>query len=214
MHLIMEEIENVRFITEEKGGKKSHYVTGRFLAADCVNRNRRCYESRILDPVVNRYIKESLDKGRAVGECGHPSSPSINLDRVSHKFTELYKEGSNWMGKAKLLETPMGRVASALLNDGVTLGMSSRGMGSLEERNGVNYVKEDFMLSTVGDLVADPSGPECFVTGLYEGKEWIYDNGILTEIDAKGMKRRIDDSVKGGCLQEQMLNEFARFLLG
>jgi hypothetical protein len=213
MKLIVEEIDDVEFIVEEKNGKKSHYIQGPFLAGDVVNRNKRCYESRILDPAVQRYMADYLHKGRALGELSHPSGPQINLDRVSHKIVEMRKEGSNWMGKAKILETPMGRIASSLLSDGVTLGVSSRGMGSLVERNGINYVGEDYLIASLGDIVADPSGPDCFVTGLYENKEWVWDNGLLREVDVRRMQQRIEDSVPSGRLNEQILEEFRNFLL-
>jgi hypothetical protein len=174
MKLIREEIESVRVLTEEKNGKKSFYIEGTFLQGDIKNRNGRIYESRILAKEVDRYNTEYIAKNRAMGELGHPDGPTVNLDRVSHKITSLCQEGSNFTGKAKILETPMGRIAGALLNDGVTLGVSSRGMGSLVKKNGINYVGEDFMLATAADIVADPSAPDAFVQGIMEGKEWIY----------------------------------------
>ena len=154
-----------------------------------------------------------IQKGRALGELGHPDGPSINLDRVSHKITKLEQDGSNFIGKAKILETPMGRIAGALLNDGVTLGVSSRGMGSLVSRNGSNYVGEDFMLATAADIVADPSAPDAFVQGIMEGKEWVWDNGLLKEREIAAAQDRIEQSVIRGQLEEQTLAEFQRFLL-
>lgn len=213
MKLIREEVEDVEFLVEQNNGKKAFYIVGPFLAADCVNRNKRCYESRILDPAVKRYIKENVDTARALGELSHPDGPQINLDRVSHRITELHKEGNNWIGKARILETPMGRIASALLNDGVKLGVSSRGMGSLQSRNGVNYVGEDFMLATAADLVSDPSGPDCFVNGIMESKEWIWDNGLLREQEVARSRDRINEAARCGRLNEQTLIEFERLLL-
>jgi len=162
---------------------------------------------------VKRYNESYVDKNRAMGELGHPDGPTVNLDRVSHKITSLKQEGSNFIGKAKILETPMGRIAGALLNDGVTLGVSSRGMGSLQQRNGCNYVGEDFMLATAADIVADPSAPDAFVQGIMEGKEWIWDNGLLKEKDVQASFDRIEKSVVVGQLEAQTLAEFERFLL-
>ena len=212
MKLIREEIESVRVITESKDGKKSFHIEGTFLQADIKNRNGRIYESRILAKEVSRYNQEYIVKNRAMGELGHPDGPSVNLDRVSHKITSLKQEGSNFIGKAKILETPMGRIAGALLNDGVTLGVSSRGMGSLNNRNGVNYVGEDFMLATAADIVADPSAPDAFVQGIMEGKEWIWDNGLLKEREVQDAYNRIEQSVVSNTLNEQTLAEFERLL--
>lgn len=213
MRLITEEIEDVEVLTETVNGKKSFYITGPFLQSDVKNRNGRIYESRILAKEVHRYNEQYIDKNRAVGELGHPNGPTVNLDRVSHKITSLRQEGNNFVGRAKILETPMGRIASALLNDGVTLGVSSRGMGSLVERDGAKYVGDDFMLATAADIVADPSAPDAFVQGIMENKEWIWDNGLLKEVHVDGIRQRIEQSVVSGCLNEQMLNEFKRFLL-
>lgn len=180
MKLIREEVETIEVLTEEKNGKKHFYIQGPFLQGDIKNRNGRIYESNILAKEVDRYNNQYISKNRAMGELGHPDGPTVNLDRVSHKITSLKQEGSNFIGKAKILETPMGRIASALLNDGVTLGVSSRGMGSLVNKNGVNYVGEDFMLATAADIVADPSAPDAFVQGIMEGVEWYYDtDGML-----------------------------------
>ena len=213
MKLIREEIEAVEVLYEENKGKKTFYIQGPFLQGDIKNRNGRIYESHILAKEVGRYNENYIAKNRAMGELGHPDGPTVNLDRVSHKITSLKQEGSNFVGKAKILETPMGRIAGALLNDGVTLGVSSRGMGSLTNRNGVNYVGEDFMLATAADIVADPSAPDAFVQGIMEGKEWIWDNGLLKEKDVQASFDRIEKSVVIGQLEAQTLAEFERFLL-
>jgi len=214
MKLIREEIEAVEVLTEEKNGKKHFYISGPFLQGDVKNRNGRIYESRILAKEVKRYNEEYINKGRAMGELGHPDGPTVNLDRVSHKITRLEQDRSNFIGKAKILETPMGRIASALLSDGVTLGVSSRGMGSLENRNGINYVGEDFMLATAADIVADPSAPDAFVQGIMEGKEWVWDNGLLKEVELERARQRIDAAAAAQRLEEQILSEFQNFLLG
>ena len=213
MKLIREEIESVRVLTEEKNGKKSFYIEGTFLQGDIKNRNGRIYESRILAKEVDRYNQEYICKNRAMGELGHPDGPTVNLDRVSHKITSLTQEGSNFTGKAKILETPMGRIAGALLNDGVTLGVSSRGMGSLVKKNGINYVGEDFMLATAADIVADPSAPDAFVQGIMEGKEWVYDNGLLKEIDIERVKQTINNC-PASRLDEAIIDGFYDLLMG
>ena len=213
MKLIREEIEAVQVITESNNGKKTFHIEGTFLQADIKNRNGRIYESRILAKEVNRYNEQYISKNRAMGELGHPDGPTVNLDRVSHKITSLKQEGSNFVGRAKILETPMGRIAGALLNDGVTLGVSSRGMGSLVSRNGVNYVGEDFMLATAADIVADPSAPDAFVQGIMEGKEWVWDNGLLRECDVAAAQRRINNA-SSSQLDETVLDEFYNLLMG
>ena len=212
MKLIREEIESVEVLTESNNGKKTFYIQGPFLQGDVKNRNGRIYESRILAKEVNRYNEAYVNKNRAMGELGHPDGPTVNLDRVSHKITSLTQDGSNFIGKAKILETPMGRIAGALLNDGVTLGVSSRGMGSLQERDGAKYVGEDFMLATAADIVADPSAPDAFVQGIMEGKEWVWDNGLLKEREVQDAYNRIEQSVGRHELEEQTLIEFERLL--
>jgi len=212
MKLIREEIETVEVLTEESNGKKHFYITGPFLQGDIKNRNGRIYESRILSKEVKRYNENFIDKNRAMGELGHPDGPTVNLDRVSHKITSLKQEGSNFIGKAKILETPMGRIAGALLNDGVTLGVSSRGMGSLVSRNGTNYVGEDFHLATAADIVADPSAPDAFVQGIMEGKEWVWDNGLLKEQDVERVYNHIR-SVPASQLNEAVLDGFYDLLI-
>ena len=213
MKLIREEIESVQVLTEESNGKKTFHIQGPFLQGDVKNRNGRIYESRILAKEVNRYNEQYVSKNRAMGELGHPDGPTVNLDRVSHKITSLKQEGSNFIGKAKILETPMGRIAGALLNDGVTLGVSSRGMGSLVNRNGVNYVGEDFMLATAADIVADPSAPDAFVQGIMEGKEWVWDNGLLKERDLSNAVTTLQN-VPSNRLDEAILDTFHNLLMG
>jgi hypothetical protein len=179
MKLIAEYIESdLNVITEKVNGKKSLVIEGVFMQADSKNRNGRIYPKPILEKAVNKYIKEQVNTGRAVGELNHPEGPTINLDKVSHKITELRFEGSNVVGKASILKTPMGQIVEGLLEGGVKLGVSSRGMGSLVQKNGVMQVKDDFMLSTV-DIVQDPSAPEAFVNGIMEGVEWVWNNGVL-----------------------------------
>ena len=212
MKLIREEIETVQVLTEEKDGKKSFYIQGPFLQGDRKNRNGRIYESRILAAEVARYNDNFIKRNRALGELGHPDGPTVNLDRVSHNITELYQEGSNFIGKAKILNTPMGKIASGLLGDGVQLGVSSRGMGSLVQREGVNYVGEDFMLATAADIVADPSAPDAFVQGIMEGKEWVWDNGLLKECDIEKVKETID-TAPANRLNEAVLEGFHNLLM-
>lgn len=213
MKLIREEIEAVEVLTEEKNGKKCFYIQGPFLQGDVKNRNGRIYESRILAKEVKRYNESYINKNRAMGELGHPDGPTVNLDRVSHKITSLNQDGSNFIGRAKILETPMGRIAGALLNDGVTLGVSSRGMGSLVQREGANYVGDDFMLATAADIVADPSAPDAFVQGIMEGVEWVWDNGLLKAIDLEQTKERLDNC-SPNMLEEEILSSFHNLLMG
>lgn len=180
MKLITEEIETAKILIEEKDGKKSMFIEGIFLQGNLKNRNNRMYPVDILEREVSRYTESFVSKGRALGELGHPDGPTVNLDRVSHKIVDLHKEGTNFVGKAKLLDTPMGIIAKSLLDEGVTLGVSSRGMGSLRETSeGYKVVGEDFMLATAADIVADPSAPDAFVNGIMEGVEWVWDAGIL-----------------------------------
>lgn len=213
MKLIREEVEAVELLVEENEGKKTFYIKGPFLQGDIKNRNGRIYESRVLAKEVARYNESFISKNRALGELGHPDGPTINLDRVSHNITELYQDGSNFIGKAKILNTPMGKIASGLLSDGVTLGVSSRGMGSLVQREGVNYVGEDFHLATAADIVADPSAPDAFVQGIMEGKEWVWENGLLKEQDIERVKRTIE-SAPAIRLNESILEGFHDLLMG
>lgn len=211
MKLITETIEDIKVITEEKGGRKNLYIEGVFLQADLKNRNGRMYPMETLSREVGAYNENYVAKGRALGELGHPDSPTINLDRVSHKIVSLKFEGTNCIGKAQILETPMGKIAKSLLESGVTLGVSSRGIGSIEERNGVNVVKDDFMLSTAADIVADPSAPDAFVQGIMEGREWIWNNGMLEEKVINSYKQAIHRA-SSNQLTERKLQVFESFL--
>jgi len=191
MKLIRELTESVQYITEEKDGKKTLYIEGPFLVAEAVNKNKRMYREETMRNEVNRYSEEYINKNRAFGELGHPDTPSINLDRVSHLIVGLRQEGNAWIGKAKILETPMGNIARNLIEGGAQLGVSSRGMGSLKMENGINVVQGDFHLATAADIVADPSAPGAFVQGIMEGKEWMLVNGIWTEEQHEVAKQEI-----------------------
>ena len=212
MKLITEEVSNVKFITEGKGSKKKLYIEGTFLQGEIKNRNGRVYPVSTLANEVTRYNESFVNKGRALGELGHPDGPTVNLDRVSHKITSLRQEGNNFIGKAQILNTPMGKIASSLIEEGVVLGVSSRGIGSLREENGVKYVGEDFQLATAADIVADPSAPDAFVNGIMEGKEWVWEGGILREELASQTKKRINTLVDQRRLEEHKLNLFNDFL--
>ena len=213
MKLITEEISNVQIVTEGKGVNKRLYIEGVFLQGDLKNRNGRMYPMSTLEKEVSRYNESFVSKGRALGELGHPDGPTVNLDRVSHKITSLVREGSNFRGKAQILNTPMGKIASSLLDEGVMLGVSSRGVGSLRENhNGIKVVGEDFMLATAADIVADPSAPDAFVQGIMEGKEWVWDGGILREQLAEKTQKRINTLVDQKMLEEHKLNLFNEFL--
>ena len=180
MKLITETIEEVAYLTENANGEKQHFIEGVFMQAETKNKNGRVYPKPILVKEAMRYVTEYVNKNRALGELNHPTGPSVNLDRVSHKVTWLYENNNDFYGKAKILDTPCGQIVKNLMNEGVKLGVSTRGMGSLEKRGGVNVVKEDFMLAAI-DIVADPSAPNAFVNGIMEGREWVWDNGILKE---------------------------------
>jgi len=213
MKLIREEIESVDFIVEEKNGKKSMFIEGIFLQGDLKNRNGRMYPMETLRREVQRYNESNIQTGRALGELGHPDGPTVNLDRVSHKIVSLTENGSNFIGKAKILNTPMGNIAKNLIDEGVKLGVSSRGIGSLRPtREGVNIVGDDFMLSTAADIVADPSAPDAFVEGIMEGKEWVWDGGILREQLAQKTYKQINTLVSQRQLDEKKLNLFNDFL--
>tara|TARA_B100000945_G_scaffold286656_1_gene257710 strand:- start:28 stop:675 length:648 start_codon:yes stop_codon:yes gene_type:complete len=182
MKLITETInDGINYLVEEKGGKKHQYIEGVFLQAELKNRNNRVYPVNVLEREVNKYIEEHVKRDRAVGELGHPDGPTINLDRVSHRIVSLRKEGNNFIGKARILGTPMGKIAKQLLDEGVRLGVSSRGLGTVEKREGTSFVRDDFMLATAADIVADPSAPDAFVDGIMEGKEWAWVNGVVKE---------------------------------
>ena len=213
MKLITEEVTNVNIITEMVGGKKTLHIEGVFLQGEIKNRNGRMYPIQTLANEVKRYNENFVCKGRALGELGHPDGPTVNLDRVSHKITCLTQEGNNFRGKAQILETPMGKIAKSLLESGVMLGVSSRGVGSLRMTNeGHKIVGEDFQLATAADIVADPSAPDAFVNGIMEGKEWVWEGGILRERLAEQTKKRINTLVGQRALEEHKLNLFNEFL--
>jgi hypothetical protein len=213
MKLIREEIEKVKLITESVNGKKRLYIEGVFLQSECVNRNGRMYPFQIMEREVKRYNENYVQKGRALGELGHPDGPTVNLDRVSHKIVHLEQKGNNWVGKAQILSTPMGKIAEALLGDGVSLGVSSRGIGSLKENTkGYKEVGEDFMLATAADIVADPSAPDAFVQGIMEGKEWVWEGGMLREKVAQHTYNQINNLVNAGRLEENKVELFQNFL--
>ena len=210
--LISEEINDVEYITEQKeGGKKDYKIKGIFMQADIKNRNGRIYPMEVLQKEVQRYNKDQIKENRAYGELGHPEGPTINLERASHMITSLVPDGKNFIGEAKILSTPMGKIVENLLSDGAKLGVSSRGMGSLAQKRGANYVNGDFYLATAADIVADPSAPNAFVQGVMEGKDWVWDNGTLVEAELVRMKDRIERRTKSRHAKEDAL-EFAKFL--
>jgi hypothetical protein len=212
MKLIREEIEKVEVLTEGTGKNQKLYIQGPFLQAECVNRNGRMYPFSIMEREVKRYSEQYVQKGRALGELGHPDGPTVNLDRVSHKIVSLTCEGNNWIGKAQILSTPMGKIAESLLKEGVCLGVSSRGIGSLRENTkGYKEVGEDFMLATAADIVADPSAPDAFVQGIMEGVEWVWNNGIL-EQKVEKFEKKVNTYVDQGILEEYNLSLFNEFL--
>lgn len=211
MKLITETVEEIKYITEEKDGVKNLYIQGPFLVAETKNRNGRSYPVSVLENEVGRYMKEYVEKNRAFGELGHPESPTINLERVSHMITNITKNGNVFEGKAKVLDTPMGKIAKNLMEAGATLGVSSRGMGSLKNVDGVNVVQPDFYLATAADIVADPSAPGAFVQGIMEGKEWVWDNGLVKEMNVNEYYDQIK-SAKQKQLDEISLKIFENFL--
>ena len=213
MKLITEEIESVEVLTETVNGKKTLYIQGPFLQTEVVNRNGRMYRLPVMEREVKRYTEQYVEKGRALGELGHPDGPTVNLHRVSHKIVSLQREGNNFIGKAQILSTPMGKIAESLLKEGVTLGVSSRGIGSVKPNNeGYTEVGEDFMLATAADIVADPSAPDAFVQGIMEGKEWVLDGGILREQLVEKTQKRINTLVDEKLLEEYKLSLFNEFL--
>lgn len=216
MKLICEVLEEVQLITEEKeDGKKDFYIEGVFMQADLKNRNGRVYPLPVMEKEVNRYVKEYVDTKRAFGELGHPEGPQINLDRISHMITELKRDGSNIVGRAKILETPMGNIAKNIIQGGGALGVSSRGMGSLKEKNGIMEVQDDFTLATAADIVADPSAPGAFVNGIMEGVEWVWDNGLLKAQQIELYKEEIEKAAakpNKRVLEEAMLRTWTDFL--
>ena len=211
--LISEEfVSDVEYITEEKeNGKKDYKIKGIFMQADIKNKNGRVYPMEILQKEVKRYNKEFINEKRAYGELGHPEGPTVNLERASHMITALYPDGKNFIGEAKVLSTPMGEIVKSLMDEGAKLGVSSRGMGSLEQKNGANYVRDDFYLATAADIVSDPSAPSAFVEGIMEGKEWVWTHGALLEADLVEMKERINTRIRKKQALEQNI-EFAKFL--
>ena len=212
MKLICEVNEEVRYLEEDKDGKKGLFIEGIFMQGDIKNRNGRVYPKEVLAKEVKRYNKEYIDKKRAYGELGHPQGPTINLERVSHMITQLQQDGSNFVGKAKIMtETPYGQIVQSLIKEGAQLGVSSRGMGSLKQKNGANEVQNDFYLATAADIVADPSAPNAFVNGVMESKEWVWDNGIIREADIADMQKDIKTASKSE-LEDVKLKVFENFL--
>ena len=205
-------LQDVEYITEEAdNGKKNYKIKGIFMQADIKNKNGRIYPNDILMKEVKRYNKEFINEKRAYGELGHPEGPTVNLERASHMITALYPDGKNYIGEAKVLSTPMGEIVKSLMDEGAKLGVSSRGMGSLEQKNGANYVRDDFYLATAADIVSDPSAPSAFVEGIMEGKEWVWTHGALLEADLVEMKERINTRIRKKQALEQNI-EFAKFL--
>ena len=210
--LFTEAVEEVQYITEAKeGGGKNYKIKGIFLQADIKNRNGRVYPMEILQKEVARYNKKFINENRAYGELGHPEGPTVNLERVSHMVTELYPDGKNFIGEAKIMETPMGKIVKNIIDEGGKLGVSSRGMGSLDQKNGANYVRDDFYLATAADIVADPSAPNAFVEGIMEGKEWVWNNGALVEAELVELRRKFDVKKRQRDTKIEAL-EFAKFL--
>jgi len=211
MKLISEEVQNAEYLIEEKNGKKEYKIKGVFLQSEIKNRNGRVYPREILAREVNRYTKEFINKNRAFGELGHPDGPTVNLERVCHMVKSLTQDGKDFIGEAKIMDTPYGKIVKGLIDEGAQLGVSSRGMGSLIQRNGVNYVKDDFYLATAADIVADPSAPDAFVEGIMESKEWVWDNGVLKEKDIESWKNQIR-TARQRSLEEAKLKVFESFL--
>ena len=212
MKLIREEIETCKVvITEGKGGRKNHFIEGVFLQGAIKNRNGRMYRTETLAREVDKYNESYIKNGRSLGELGHPDGPTINLDRVSHLITSLKQEGNNFVGKARILDTPMGNIAKSLLDEGVKLGVSSRGLGSIKEENGLKIVADDFMLATAADIVADPSAPDAFVNGIMEGKEWVYAGGAIHEQTIDQIRGRINNAAQNQ-MEEIKLSAFQRLL--
>ena len=211
MKLISEEIQNAEYLVEDNGGKKSYKIKGIFLQSDLKNRNGRVYPKEVLENEVARYNREFINKKRAFGELGHPDGPTVNLERVSHMITKLTPDGKNFIGEAKIMDTPYGKIVKGLIDECAQLGVSSRGMGSIIQRNGANYVKDDFYLATAADIVADPSAPDAFVEGIMESKEWVWENGKLVERDIEAWKRQIREA-KQRKLDEIKLKVFESFL--
>jgi len=212
MKLISEQIQDVQYLSEEdEKGKKNYKIKGIFLQGDIKNRNGRVYPVEVLEKEVNRYNKEFINENRGYGELGHPEGPTVNLERVSHMVTSLVRDGKNFIGEAKIMTTPMGNIVSNIMDDGGKLAVSSRGMGSLQQKNGANYVNKDFYLATAADIVADPSAPQAFVEGIMEGKEWIWNNGLLKEVDVAEIQEEIERGIRSRNANIHAL-AFAKFL--
>ena len=211
MKLISEEVQNAEYLIEENNGKKEYKIRGVFLQSEIKNRNGRVYPREILVREVNRYTKEFINKNRAFGELGHPDGPTVNLERVCHMVKSLTPEGDNFIGEAKIMDTPYGKIVKGLIDEGAQLGVSSRGMGSIINRNGINFVKDDFYLATAADIVADPSAPDAFVEGIMESREWVWDNGVLKQVDIEAWKQQIQEA-KRTVLEEKKLEVFKSFL--
>ena len=210
--LISEAVEEVEYITEEKeSGEKNYKIRGIFMQADIKNRNGRIYPMEVLDEEVKNYNKKFIKQNRAFGELGHPDGPTVNLERVSHMITSLKPDGKNFIGEAKIMETPMGKIVKNLMDEGAKLGVSSRGMGSLNQKNGANYVRDDFYLATAADIVADPSAPNAFVEGIMEGKEWVWNHGSLVEAHVADLKEKFDVKQRQRQANIEAL-EFAKFM--
>ena len=210
--LFSEAVEEVQYITEEKeDGGKNYKIKGIFMQADVKNRNGRVYPFEVLEKEVKKYNKNFIREKRAFGELGHPEGPTVNLERVSHLITDLYPDGKNFIGEAKIMETPMGKIVKNLMDEGAKLGVSSRGMGSLDQRNGANYVRDHFYLAKAADIVADPSAPNAFVEGIMEGKEWVWNNGALVEAHVAELKKKFDVKKRQRDAKMEAL-EFAKFL--
>ena len=212
MRLITEQNNDIEVLTEDKDGKQATYIKGIFLQTEITNRNGRMYRFDSMNREVSKYNEEFIQRGRALGELGHPEGPTVNLDRVSHKIVELYPEGKNFIGKAKLLETPMGKIAKNLLEEGVQLGVSSRGLGSLKKEGSLQVVADDFILSTAADIVADPSAPDAFVEGIMEGKEGALVDGKIKEAQIEAIKASLDNAPSPQELQERKISAFETFL--
>mgnify|MGYP000459928998 FL=1 len=211
MKLISEEVASAEYLVEEKNGKKEYKIKGVFLQSNIKNRNGRVYPREILVREVNRYTKEFINKNRAFGELGHPDGPTVNLERVCHMVKSLTPDGDNFIGEAKIMDTPYGKIVKGLIDEGAQLGVSSRGMGSIMNRNGINFVKDDFYLATAADIVADPSAPDAFVEGIMESREWVWDNGVLKQVDIEAWKKQIQEA-KRTVLEEKKLDVFKSFL--
>lgn len=212
MKLITELNEEVKYLVEEKEGKKNYFIEGIIMQGDIVNRNGRMYPSHVLEKEVNRYNEQYVSKGRAYGELGHPAGPTLNLERASHMFKNLRREGNDFVGRAKIMDTPMGNIVKSLISEGASLGISSRGMGSIKEnKRGIMEVQDDFHLATAGDIVADPSAPDAFVRGIMEGVEWVWDNGLLKAQKIEEYKEEINRGARKGLSEQTAIKVFKQF---